>query len=102
MNEATHCRYCGRPIVVQTDRTEHCVYCGTPHVRHDLSERKFPITARLISGTTGEVVWSRTITFDEARSLAKIEIPSFAQTHHHPVRAEVEYADGTSEVGGLS
>jgi len=102
VNESTHCGHCGRPIVVPTDRTERCVYCGTPHVRRDLSARKFPITLKLVSGTTDEVVWSRTITLDEARGLAKIEVPSFAETRHHPVRTEVEYADGTSEVGGMS
>lgn len=70
-------------------------------MRKDLSPRKFPFTLKLVSGTTGEVVWSRTITLDEARKLAKIEVPSFAGTPHHPVRTEIEYADGTSEVGGM-
>jgi hypothetical protein len=36
------------------------------------------------------------VTLDEARSLAKIEIPSFAGTEHYPVLAEILYADGTT------
>ena len=61
---------------------------------------KFPVTIKLISGATDEVVWSRTVTADEARELAKVEIPSFAGTDHYPVRAEITYADGTSEIKG--
>ena len=48
---------------------------------------------QLVSGATGEVVWSRTVTLDEARGLAKVEIPSFVGSEHYPVRAEIEYAD---------
>ena len=67
-----------------------------PIARHDYPPEKFPITLQLLSGKTGAVVWSRTVTIDEARSLAKIEIPSFAGTEHYPVLAEILYADGTA------
>lgn len=67
-----------------------------PIARHNFSPEKFPLTLHLYSGKTGELVWSRTVTIDEARSLAKIEIPSYANTEHYPVRAEITYADGTT------
>jgi hypothetical protein len=67
-----------------------------PIARHDYPPEKFPLTLRLLSGKTGEVVWSRTVTIDEARALAKVEIPSFADTEHYPVLAEILYADGTT------
>lgn len=70
-----------------------------PTARHDYPPDKFPLTMRLVSGTTGEVVWSRTVTIDEARKLATIEIPSYANSEHCPVRAEILYADGTSDGG---
>ncbi len=72
-----------------------------PTARHDLTPDKFPFTIKLVSGTTGEVVWSRTVTIDEARNIAKVEIPSFAGSDHYPVRAEITYADGTTEVQGM-
>ncbi len=72
-----------------------------PTARHDYSPEKFPLTMRIYSGKTGAVVWSRTVTLDEARSLAKIEIPSYAGTEHYPVRAEIAYADGTIADGGM-
>ena len=67
-----------------------------PIARHNYPPDKFPLTLRLLSGKTGEVVWSRTVTLDDARALAKIEIPSFANTEHYPVLAEILYADGTA------
>jgi hypothetical protein len=72
-----------------------------PTARHDFSPEKYPITIRLRSGKTGEELWWRTITIDEARQLAKVEIPSYAGTEHYPVRAEIAYADGTVEIGGM-
>jgi hypothetical protein len=95
------CGHCARPIVVQSDRAGRCVYCGTPHARHNLPPEKFPLKLKLVSGTTGAVVWSRVVTIDEARGLAKVEIPSFADSEHYPVRAEIEYADGTTEDRGM-
>jgi len=67
-----------------------------PIARHDYTPDKFPITLRLLSSKTGAVVWSRTVTIDEARALAKVEIPSFIGTEHYPVLAEIVYADGTT------
>jgi hypothetical protein len=67
-----------------------------PIARHDYPPEKFPITLQLLSSKTGKVVWERTVTIDEARALAKIEIPSFAGTEHYPVLAEIRYADGTT------
>lgn len=66
-----------------------------PILRQDYPLDKFPITIRLLSGKTGAVVWSRTVTLDEARTRAKVEIPSFTGTEHYPVLAEIVYADGT-------
>lgn len=74
----------------------------TPILRRDFTPDLFPITLRLYSSKTGEVLWSRTVTLAEARSIAKVEIPSYAGTDHYPVRAEVTYADGTVDVGGMS
>lgn len=68
-----------------------------PTARHDYPSTKFPITLRVLSSKTGAIVWSRTVTLDEARGPAKIEIPSFAGTEHYPVLAEIVYADGTTE-----
>lgn len=65
-----------------------------PIARHDYPPEKFPLTIRLLSGKTGEVVWSRTVTVDEARALAKIEIPSFSDTEHYPVLAEIPCLSG--------
>lgn len=70
---------------------------GTTPARHDYPPEKFPLTMRLVSGTTGEVVWSRTVTLDEARTLATIEIPSFANSKHWPVRAEILTSDEAAE-----
>jgi hypothetical protein len=72
-----------------------------PSARHDLPPKKFPLTFRIYSSKTGECVWSRTVTRDEARTLAKVEIPSFAESEHYPVRVEITYADGTTDVGGM-
>jgi hypothetical protein len=71
-----------------------------PTARHDLPPEKFPVTLRLISGTTGAVIWKHVVTIEEARGLARVEIPSFAGTEHYPVRAEITYADGTAEIEG--
>lgn len=69
--------------------------------RHNFSPTKFPIAIRIYSGKTKEVIWSREITLEEARSLAKVDIPGYAGTEHYPVRTEIAYADGTTEVGGM-
>jgi hypothetical protein len=69
--------------------------------RLDFSPTKFPIAIRIYSGKTKEVIWSREITLAEARDLAKVEIPGYAGTEHYPVRTEIAYADGTTEVGGM-
>ena len=66
-----------------------------PIARHDYPPEKFPLTLQLYSGKTGELVWSRTVTINEARTLAKIEIPSYAGTEHWPVWSTITYADGT-------
>ena len=65
------------------------------------SPEKFPLTFQLYSGKTGELLWSRTVTIDAARSLAKIEIPGYAGTEHYPVRAKVTCADGTTADEGM-
>lgn len=69
---------------------------------HLLPASAYPLTIKIVSGTTGEIVWSRKIDLIEAKTLAKIEIPSFKDTEHYPVRTEIEYADGTKEVEGMS
>jgi hypothetical protein len=73
-----------------------------PVARHNYSPEKFPITFRLYSGKTGELLWSRTVTIDEARTLAKVEVPGYADTEHYPVRTEILYADGTHHIEGSS
>jgi hypothetical protein len=73
-----------------------------PTARHDLPPDAFPLTIRYFSGKTGELLWSRTVTLHEARGLAKINIPGYAGTDHYPVRAEIEYADGTIDVEGMT
>ena len=72
-----------------------------PSARHDLLRERYPLTLRIYSGKTGDVVWSRTVTLDEARQLAKVEIPGYAGTEHYPVRVEITYADGTTAGGAL-
>lgn len=62
-----------------------------PRARHDLTPDQFPLTIRVYSGKTNELLWSRTITLLEARGVAKIDIPGYAGTEHYPVRAEIEY-----------
>jgi hypothetical protein len=69
-------------------------FAPKPTARHDFSPDKFPITLRLYSAKTGEMVWSRMVTLDEARALTKVEIPSYKDTEHYPVRAEITFADG--------
>ncbi len=101
MTPENHCERCGGPLDVPANSSRRCPRCGTPHVRADLSPRKFPVAMKLVSGKTDEVLWSRVITLDEAEAQAKIEIPSYANTEHCPVRAEIEYADGTIDVGGM-
>ena len=72
-----------------------------PTVRQDLAASKFPLTIKLHSGKTDEVLWSHVVTLDKARQLAKVEIPCYAGTEHYPVRAKIEYGDGTTEIGGM-
>ena len=77
----------------------------TGHARprlHSYPPEKFPLTLQLYSGKTGELLWSRTVTIDEARARAEIEIPGYAGTEHYSVRAEILYADGTASVAGMS
>jgi len=100
MDDPTLCPRCHAPLEVAPS-SARCRRCGTPLVYHDLPRGKFPFTIDLVSGKTGAVVWSRTITIAEARTGAKIEVPGFAGSEHYPVRAEIKYADGTTEVGGM-
>ena len=96
MDDSTHCPRCDAPLEVAPS-SERCPRCGTPLVYHTLSRGKFPFTIDLVSGKTGEVVWSRTVTIAEARTGAKIEVPGFNGSEHYPVRAEIKYADGTTD-----
>jgi hypothetical protein len=73
-----------------------------PVSKHLLDPKQFPVTIRLVSGTTGAMVWERVVTIEEARDLARVEIPSFANTEHYPVRADIHDADGTTEIGGMT
>jgi hypothetical protein len=67
-----------------------------PTARHDYPVSKFPVTYRLYSGKTGELLWERTVSLGDARNLARVEVPGYAGTEHYPVRAEITYGDGTS------
>lgn len=71
---------------------------GKPTARHDFSESQYPLTLRLYSGKTGELLWERTVTLAEAQQLAKVEIPGYGGTEHYPVRSEITYADGSIEI----
>jgi hypothetical protein len=101
--QPTHCDRCGTALLAPNEVHRHprCPRCGIPHARVDLSPDAFPLTIRLFSGKTGEVLWSRTITIDEARGLAKIDVPGYAGTEHYPVRSEITYANGATAVEGL-
>ena len=101
MDDPTLCPRCDAPLEAAPNSEKRCPRCGTPLVCHELPRGKFPFTIKIVSGTTGEVVWSRTVTIAEARTGAKIEVPGFAGSEHYPVRAEIKYADGTTEVGGM-
>jgi hypothetical protein len=103
MTTPTHCERCGSTLLPADDAHRHprCARCGTPHARSDLSVDKFPLTITIHSGKTGELLWSRTVTAEEARDLAKVEIPGYASTEHYPVRVEIVHADGTNEIGGM-
>jgi hypothetical protein len=59
---------------------------------HDFSPEQFPLTIRILSGTTGELLWSRVVTLDEAREITLIQVPCYAGTAHYPVHAEVEWS----------
>ena len=72
-----------------------------PTTSHDFAPEKFPLAMRIYSSKTGKVVWSRTVTLGEARALVAVEIPSYADTEHYPVRIEITYADGTTTDGGM-
>jgi hypothetical protein len=75
---------------------------AVPTVRHNYTPDKFPLTLSLYSGKTGELLWSRTVTFEEAAFLARIDVPGYANTEHYPVRSEIRFASGEIAVGGLS
>lgn len=62
--------------------------------KHLLAPEAFPLTIQLYSAKTGACVWSRTVTLEEARDLAKIEIPGYAGTEHYPVHAVIIDKDG--------
>lgn len=62
---------------------------------HDYAPEKFPITIKIRSGKTDEMIWSRTITLEEARGPALVKIPGYTGTEHYPVRVEIDFADGT-------
>jgi hypothetical protein len=102
MAAPAHCARCGGVLSVPFRGEARCTRCGRPHTCHSLAANKFPLTLKLLSGKTGEVLWSRAVTIDEARQLAKVEIPGYANTEHYPVRVEIEYADGTTEIQGKS
>ncbi len=102
MTDPTRCGRCGTAIAVPIEGDLRCPNCGTQHARHDFSPTKFPLTIKLYSSKTGELLWARAVTLDEARGLAKVEIPGYGGTEHYPVRVEIEYADGTTEVGGMT
>lgn len=101
MTPENHCERCGETLDIPTNSDRRCPQCGTPHVSVDLLPRKFPVIMKLVSGKTDEILWSRVITLDEAEARVKIEVPSYTNTEHYPVRAEIEYADGTIDVGGM-
>jgi hypothetical protein len=102
MSDPTHCARCGGALGAPSDDGARCADCGTPHVHHDLSPDKFPLTIKILSGKTGEILWLREVTLAKARMLAEVLIPGYAHTEHYPVRAEITYADGTTEIRGMT
>jgi hypothetical protein len=66
-----------------------------------LSAEAFPVTFRIFSGKTGEVLWQKTVERPPSGELISLDIPGYADTEHFPVRVEIQFADGTTEIGGM-
>lgn len=63
-----------------------------------LPPEKFPVTIRLIS-RTGEELWKQVLPQPDSGVLEAVKVPGFGGTEHVPVRAIIEYGDGTWEWG---
>lgn len=66
-----------------------------------LPAEAFPLTLRIISGKTSEVLWQTTVERPTSGELTSICIPGYADTEHYPVRVDIQYADGTTEIHGM-
>lgn len=65
---------------------------------HFLPSTSFPLTIKILSGKTGEVLWSRTVTLAEAKGIASVQVPGYGSTEHYPVSVEFTYGDGTTTI----
>lgn len=64
---------------------------------HLLPAELFPVTIRIFSGATGEILWSTIVNPLDGKPVP-IQIPGFAGTEHVPVRVEIKHADGSIEI----
>lgn len=71
-------------------------------VRHNFPPELYPITVRIYSGATSELLWERVIELSEARGPARVAIPGYGDTPHAPVNVEITYANGETHTGGVS
>lgn len=64
-----------------------------------LSPQLFPVRMRLVDEATGEQLWQRVVTLEEATDLARVQVPGFGKDSR-TVRTEI--TDATGHVTTLS
>lgn len=66
-----------------------------------LAAHDFPLTIRLFSGSTDELLWEKTVD-RPANGPVPLHIPGYADTPHYPVRVEITFGDGSIYISGAS